>query len=649
LLGLLEPVSKYFPYASVRPFQDGFIETIYRAVAEGNSVLIEGSNGLGKTVAALSACLPIAKEHGLKVLYVAKTHRQHDRVIEELGEIAKKQSVSGVSLMGRREMCLHPLILRHPTDARSAMEICKQLKLERKCSYFENIEKKFEDYVELQAEMASRPCKASEVLEACRIYRFCPYEFAKFLLNEVDVVALSYLYVFDPSIRSAFLKSLETPLRKLILVVDEAHNLPETAIEIGSETLSLFTIRQAEREAKEYDYEDLAVFCGKLRRILQQTARGFQKEAYVSPETLIEIIRTEADVDNPVTFFDTMHSVGSTIRKSLLSKGKYPRSYIHRVGEFFLKWLETAEDAAYAHLLGTYKTRGGTTSLKLEIAALDPSKVTGPVFSAVYSSVVMSGTLQPIESYKQILRLPEKTTQRVVPPPFPREHVLSLVCRGVTTVMRRREPAMYRKMVKRIAEVVLCTPANVGVFAASYEVLEGLLEAGLEDATDKPLFCEHRRMSSQENNRLIKRFKSFAKRGGGGAVLLGVQGGRSSEGVDYPGDEMNSVVVVGVPYAEPTARVKSQIRYFEECFPGRGREYGYMLPALKKASQAAGRPIRTLNDRGAVIFLDYRFATQHCRRFLPFWIRRDMKTLPDEDGSIARELILFFGFKKRQS
>jgi len=306
-----------------------------------------------------------------------------------------------------------------------------------------------------------------------------------------------------------------------------------------------------------------------------------------------------------------------------------------------LKWLEKMEDPAYAHLLSPYKTRGGATSLRLEIAALDPSKVTQPVFSSVYSSVVMSGTLQPLESYTKLLHLPDGTVQRVVPPPFPRENVLALVCRGVTTAMKKREPAMYEKMVRKIAEAVFCTPCNVGVFTASYEVLEGLLEAGLEDAINKPLFYEQRGMTSQENNELIRKFKSFAKRGG--AVLLGVQGGRSSEGVDYPGDEMNSVVVVGVPYAEPTSRVKLQIKYFEEQFPGKGREYGYMLPALKKASQAAGRPIRTLNDRGAVIFLDYRFATYHCKRFLPFWIRRDMKTLPDEDGSISRELILFFG------
>jgi DNA excision repair protein ERCC-2 len=139
---------------------------------------------------------------------------------------------------------------------------------------------------------------------------------------------------------------------------------------------------------------------------------------------------------------------------------------------------------------------------------------------------------------------------------------------------------------------------------------------------------------------MVAEFKAYAKRGG--AVLLGVQGGRTSEGVDFPGDEMNSVAIVGLPYAEPTPKVKAQIDYFEKRFPGYGREYGYVVPAMKRAAQGAGRPIRTLEDKGAMVFLDYRFATPYCRGFLPSWIRDNLRVLPDESGVIAEELRGFF-------
>src|SRR3972149_8753016 len=95
-LALPKEVAEYFPYASVRPYQDQFKNTVYNAVKERRSVLIEGSNGLGKTISALSAVLPIAIEKKLKILYVARTHRQHERVIEELKAICKKQPVTGV-------------------------------------------------------------------------------------------------------------------------------------------------------------------------------------------------------------------------------------------------------------------------------------------------------------------------------------------------------------------------------------------------------------------------------------------------------------------------------------------------------------------------------------------------------------------------
>src|SRR5512137_510713 len=109
-------VSPYFPYSSVRPYQNQFITTVYDALEEKRSVLIEGSNGLGKTISSLSACLPIAVAKNLKILYVARTHRQHDRVIEELRAIYKRRPISGVSLRGRNEMCLNSAQFGHGVD-----------------------------------------------------------------------------------------------------------------------------------------------------------------------------------------------------------------------------------------------------------------------------------------------------------------------------------------------------------------------------------------------------------------------------------------------------------------------------------------------------------------------------------------------------
>lgn len=634
-------VVEFFPYSDVRPFQDLFIKTVHEAAENRRHVLIEGSNGLGKTVSALSACLPVAKENDLQILYVAKTHRQHERVIEELEAIAKRQDVSGISVRGRTEMCFHPFIVRHAPDATSAMEICELLKKRGECKYYANIENREDRFSDLKQHVASQPYKASEVLEICRAQQFCPYELVKKAMSDVDVVALSYMYVFDPSVRGTFFKHLNRPLNEVLLIVDEAHNLPDTAVEIGSDNLTVFAVRQAELEAERFRRDTIADFASKFRAIIEKLAAEVQRESHVSPQLLLDALEKKTGIDESQTFFEEMHEVGNSIKQHLLTQGKYPRSYIHRVGEFLLRWQETVGDVAFTHVLGRYIAKTGAPSSKLEVVALDPSAITEPVFSTVYSSVNMSGTLQPLDSYVKMTNMPDSTVCQAVPSPFPEEHILSLVCLGVTTAMEQRTPAMYKKLASRIVEIAKVTPANVGVFTASYEVLDKLLQAGLQETVAKPLLSEHRGMKSRENERLIHKFKSYSDHGG--AVLLGVQGGRSSEGADYPGDEMNAVAVVGVPYAEPTPQVKAQIDYYEQRFPNHGREYGYVVPAMKKAAQAAGRPIRTLEDRGAIIFLDQRFATSFCQPYLPVWIRRGLRTLPDRDGLLTEGLKQFFG------
>ena len=633
-------VAEYFPYDSVRPHQDQFIRTIFDAVEERRSILIEGSNGLGKTISAISACLPTAIEKDLKILYVARTHRQHDRVIEELRAVFKKHHVSGISIRGRNQMCLNNFAAKNAYDAKSLMEACEMLKAKGRCPYHKAPEEQTYEYLQLQQQLATRPYTASEIQKVCRRRRVCSYELVKAALADVKVVALSYLYVFDPVIRTAFLKNLDSQLQKIILIVDEAHNLPETAIDISSSSLSLFVIKQAEVEAEKYKNKQIEEFASFLRKEIEVMTEDIGTEQIIAPESIIEIIQKHGGIANPRDYFEQLHEVGISIRRSLLAEGKNPRSYIHGMSEFLLRWLDTLGDDSFINVASSYTTRENVKTAKLEIVALDPSKVTSPVLSFTYSNIIMSGTLQPLEAYARITRLPENTVQCVVPSPFPKEHILSRVCLGVSTAMEKRTPVMYQTMIKRITEVVQNTPANTGIFAASFGVLNSLIAEELEAALDKPLFYERRGMSSKANEKIVADFKACGE--GDGAVFMGVQGGRTSEGVDFPGNQMNSVVIVGVPYAEPTPRVKAQINYYEACFPKMGREYGYVLPAMKRASQAAGRPVRMLEDKGAIVFLDYRFATRYCRSFLPSWVTRELKELPFVDGVLAREIHDFF-------
>ncbi|HOP08843.1 MAG TPA: helicase C-terminal domain-containing protein, partial [Candidatus Methanofastidiosa archaeon] len=229
---------------------------------------------------------------------------------------------------------------------------------------------------------------------------------------------------------------------------------------------------------------------------------------------------------------------------------------------------------------------------------------------------------------------------KAFPSPFQRENIKVLAVRGVTTKGNQRGLEMYRKIASKAAEVVKSTPKNVGIFAPSYEVLDGLMSAGFKYIIDRPLYIESRGASSEDNDVLIREFKDHESHGG--AVLLGVLGGRNAEGQDYPGDEMNCVVVIGVPYARPTSRVKAKIDYYKKVFPNKGKYYGYFLPAHRKLNQGAGRAHRKLQDKAAIVFLDYRVLQPFVKNDLSEWIKRSIEIVDDRAGLISEKLKSFF-------
>jgi DNA excision repair protein ERCC-2 len=256
----------------------------------------------------------------------------------------------------------------------------------------------------------------------------------------------------------------------------------------------------------------------------------------------------------------------------------------------------------------------------------------------------MSGTLSPLEAFADIMGVEGKLKK--FPRMVKRENALVLVAKDVSTRGDERNLELYKKLARYIVEAVKLIPKNVGVFTASYEVLEGLLSANvdvqIQEESGKKVFIEQKGASSKENDLLVMAFKEEAKREG--AVLLGVMGGRNSEGQDYSGDEMNGVVLVGIPYARPTPRVQAQIRYFENKFPGKGRYYGYILPAHRKLVQAAGRVHRSEDEKGAIIVLDYRLLWRSIQRDLPDWMRETMR--PVTLNSMKRYLINFYRGEK---
>jgi DNA excision repair protein ERCC-2 len=116
-------------------------------------------------------------------------------------------------------------------------------------------------------------------------------------------------------------------------------------------------------------------------------------------------------------------------------------------------------------------------------------------------------------------------------------------------------------------------------------------------------------------------------------LLLGVQAGSFSEGVDMPGNFLNGVIIVGVPLEKPDLKTKALIDYYEYMFK-RGWDYGYAYPAMIRCLQAAGRCVRSESDRGVAVFIDERFLWSNYRKIFP----SDMEiSITNEPEKLIRE------------
>ncbi|KKL20589.1 hypothetical protein LCGC14_2453940, partial [marine sediment metagenome] len=111
-------------------------------------------------------------------------------------------------------------------------------------------------------------------------------------------------------------------------------------------------------------------------------------------------------------------------------------------------------------------------------------------------------------------------------------------------------------------------------------------------------------------------------------------------GEDYPGDFMNAVIIIGIPYQFPSPRNQAKIDYYNRVFHGQGWVFAYLYPAMQKANQASGRPIRREDDRGVIVFMDSRFKDRF--GWISKWVRDEIKIVPDRSNVLSNVVRRFW-------
>ncbi len=643
----LKSWESFFPYLTIRPLQKTIMETITNEGKRDKHFIIQAANGVGKTISVLASVLPISFEKNKTVIYCCRTHQQMSRVIEELKMIKQLKPVSGIALRGRKDLCLHPIIQKFAVDPANAADICRYLKKEGKCKYFVNMGKKPKQD-KMKEITKNQILDSLEILEIGKSLDMCPFEISKRVISNSKVIAASYQYMFNPGIRDTLFQSLDKGLDDIILIIDEAHNLPSTAVDISSSTLSSYSIEHAQSEAMKHKTGEIYDLLEALSAVLTEDTKDLNvgEEVRIDPIEFLERVekRSMQQIDDKL--IQALERLGDFVKELQTQQNKTPLSYTSAVGKHLEQLLENKGKKSYAFFQTKTRTKSGETSSKLISLSLDPRTITKEIFNKAYFTVSLSGTLDPFDAYISLVGVPESNIVTLnLPSPYEKENHVTLVIDKISSKMEDRIPATFLKMVEVISSVVYSTPKNTGIFCASYSIMKSILDTGLERSLSKPLYIAHQGMSSLDNDKLLDEFKNESRKNG--AVLISVLGGRSSEGSDYPGAEMQSVVVVGIPYAKPSPTINATIEYLEDQFPTKGREFGYNIPALTRASQAAGRPIRSLEDYAVIVLLDYRFIRHYYKKYLPNWLKENLHLVQAESSVIEQRIEKFYNFHQR--
>jgi len=567
----------YFRHAHMRKGQRAFVEDALNALREGRILLAHAPTGMGKTDASLAAAITVAEEEGLDIFFATPKIAQHFMALKVAEGIERKYGIGirAADIIGRRYMCIHPVLSREE-DKEDFYVACERLRKKEACPFHVRA---FSRAGEEAFKALSAPILPhTAALERGRREHVCPYELSLRALRDANLLVVDYFHIFIKRVREPFLAKLRKDFSKAILVVDEAHNVPKRVREQLSITLTEGTLRRAEREAKLLGHS--------LSLVEPFRALTDVKEERVMDKEELRALFPEWD--EAIELFE---EVGES-----WIEGTGQRSRAMKVAAFLKRWKEAEE--GYTRIL-----RRGRISLK----ALDPSLGTG-IINAFHGAVLMSGTLKPLPMYGDVLGVDKaRVVMKAYPSPFPPGHKAGVIVRGITSAYRKRGEETYRRYGELIDRIYRASPKGVAVFFASYKVMEGVVPF----IRSRPLYRQRAKASPEEIASLIA---SFRERPG---LLLAVQGGSLAEGVDFSRGEIKTVVLAGLALEEMSLEVRELIAYYDRKF-GKGMEYGYHYPAMVKALQAVGRAVRKPTDRAFVVFLDERFAWRNFRKLIDF-------------------------------
>ncbi len=599
---------KEFPF-EYRKGQSRLVKGAYQSIIRKKRLYIEAPTGVGKTISVVFPAVKAMGEGAAEKIFYLTAKTVTAAVARNALEILSKggMRIKYAVITAKEKIC----VLDKPR--------CGPATCEMALGHYSRINDAVYDVI-THEDAISRDV----VVKYAKKHGVCPFEMCLDVAEWVDVVIGDYNYVFDPraGLRRFFGASAHGGY---VFLIDEAHNLVDRAREMYSAEIIKEDFLEAGRAVKgvEKKLEGALRKCNRELLEMKRECGGLKKYSLADIEGLIlKLSRLAAALGD---FFQ------DHLSESRLEGAAHDvlLNFYFNVSNF-IRIYEIADDRFL-----TYARIDRDGSFRLRLRCMDPGANLDECLNRARSAIFFSATLLPIRYYMEQLGGREDDYAIYAPSPFPAKNRLVLVGTGVSTKYDRRNAIEYEKIARYIYLFAKAKPGNYMAFFSSYKLMEDVSKYIYEvfsDDEEVNICMQSADMDEDEREKFLSRFKDGRAR----TLGLCVMGGIFGEGIDLKNDRLIGAIIVGVGL--PMVCEENEIcrKYFDEAGKS-GFDYAYRYPGMNKVLQAAGRVIRTDDDKGAILLLDERFLQRGYKELFPYeWRGCETATQENLSGKLKK-------------
>jgi Rad3-related DNA helicase len=569
-----------FPFSQYRKGQRELAISSYKAVKHKKTLFVKAPTGIGKTISTLFPSLKALGEgHTSKIFYLtAKTITRS--VAEETLSLMRQQKIrlKTVTLTAKEKICFKEKVDCHPESCEFA------------CGHFNRINVAIYDIL-LQNDEFNR----NNIEAHARKHQVCPFEFALDLTLWCDVIICDYNYVFDPQV---YLKRFFIEKGgDFTFLIDEAHNLVDRARDMFSASLNKSAFSEIKKESSA-SQTAITKAAGKIIRTINSL-----KNEHLQEQT------SKSIKERPEKLYSDLKKFVVDIEAILLKNRKKENESLLQLYFDALIFIKIAE--LYDNRYVTFIEKRGT-EISVKLFCIDPSFLLSESLKRGRSAILFSATLAPLPYFREILGGAADDPTISLTSPFETENRCLLIASDISTKFNQREQS-FRAIVDCITAVIEKKSGNYIVFFPSYVYMNSVAELFRNENPSTKIIVQESSMSETARVDFLNVFQPNPQETTLGFCVLG---GMFSEGIDLKSDRLIGAIIVGVGLPQICAE-RDIIKEYFQTKNNLGFEYAYMYPGMNKVMQAAGRVIRTEQDKGIIILIDTRFTYQHYRNLFP--------------------------------